>query len=490
MADDTDLKVRGQPLSSQILDTTSDIPARTQEFKEKTEQGLAQLRSISGETTSKVEGLESAIAGYKPPTLKEVPPPNVKNTDPLNVWSMAAMLVAGLGSLKTRQPLTTAMNAAGQAIQAFHKGDVEAANQAFQTWKVANENAQAIFRSQMDAYKTILSSVERRETIAIQEGGMKERTANAEIQAAAHAFQDTTTAEVARTHGLSAVQKHLDSQEKYMRNMEKQGPAIERQKVQMEETRKLVNSPEFQRMDPHEKLRRLAEIQGEGTPAYEAHQKATETKQKAADQKKQDAEAKLNAVQNSIEQAIYLSQRHNVASASGFLQKGYESVAGALGGAPYANAHLYESYINAIRTGMNSPGLFGRSNAEFRQSIEGLAPLIKLGVPQKAQENALKVLSNTINQLNGKPIKYTDPSIYQGLPVPREVPKFDDSDGGASKKELPPIEKTGAEVHIYGKKGVIGSSPDSPLPVDAEGYKKAKRGTWMVDQFGNIGQKP
>jgi hypothetical protein len=491
MADDTDLSVKRRSIDSQIMDATADIPARTAEFNRKTEQGLAQLRSVSRETTSKVEGLESAIKGYSPPTLKEVPPLQIPKTDPLNVWSMAAMLVAGLGSLKTRQPLKTAMDAAAAGIQAFHKGDMEQANQAFQTWKAANDNAQATFRAQMDAYKTILSSVERREGLAIQEGNMKERTAAAEIQAAAHAFQNITLAEIARTHGIEGTRKYLDDQQKLMDKATKQGPAIERMKIQNEETHKLINSPEFQTMDPHEKLRRLAEIQGEGTPAHEAHQKVVEAKQKAADLKKQQADEKLSSVQSSIDQALRLSESGGVSSATGFIQKGYESVAGLVGADVYAKAHLYESYIQAIRVGMNSPQFVGRSNPEFRQAIEALAPLIKLGVPQKAQEDALKVLYNTINQLNGKPIKYNDPGLYSKVPVPREIPKYQDDDGGSAKpaKELPQVESTSG-VEVYGKRNGAGSSHDNPLPVDAEMYKKVPSGTWVMDAKGNIGQKP
>jgi hypothetical protein len=459
MADDGALTVRGRSLDTQILDTTSDIPARTQEFKAKTDQGLAQLRSISDETTRKVEGLESAIAGYKPPTLKEVPPPNVKNTDPLNVWSMAAMLVAGLGSLKTRQPLTTAMNAAGQAIQAFHKGDMEAANQAFQTWKVSNENAQAIFRSQMDAYKTILSSVERREGLAIQEGGMKERTAVAEIQAAAHAFQDTTTAEIARTHGLEAVQKHWDSQDKYMKNMEKQGPAIERQKIEMERVREYMNSPEAKTDSLEAKAEKLAQIHGESSTSGQAHKKLLEVK-------KQDAQYRLNEVDRKIDDVIknYGGMVFDPTGFTGYLGRAKETIQNRL---PYAVGGSDETAYNDFRTKIETiralvlPLVAGntyRTNPTLRAQIDAIIP--GLGRLESSQHmiQSLKDLKEMLPRLRGE----------FGVDEPSAEGK-----NGSS----------------------MGKTKDNPLPLhNQEEYDAAPSGTWIAgkkkDGTPAVVQKP
>jgi hypothetical protein len=464
MADDGALTVKGQSLGTQILDTTSDIPARTQEYKAKTEQGLAQLRSISGETTKRVEGLESAIAGYKPPTLKEVPPPNVKNTDPLNVWTMAAMLVAGLGSLKTRQPLTTAMNAAGQAIQSFHKGDVEAATQAFETWKVANQNAQAIFRSQMDAYNTILSSVERREGIAVQEGSMKERAALAEIQAAASAFNDITTAEIARTQSLDVVQKHFDSQIKYMENMIKQGPEIERKKIEMQRVIEYKNSPEAKTDSLEAQAEKMAKIHGESSTSGQAHKKLLEIK-------KQDAEFRLKEVDRQIDEVLdkYSGMVFDPTGITGHIGQLKETILNRL---PYALGGSDETAYNDFRTKITTirnlvlPLVVGntyRTNPTLRAQMDEIVPGLERFESSQHMIQSLKDLKEMLPRLRGE-FGVDEPS----------------AEGEAGPSKAGPS---------------LGKTKDNPLPIHSqEEYDAAPSRTWIAgkkkDGTPAVVQKP
>jgi len=84
----------------------------------------------------------------QPPQLSEPPPP--VQTNPAQAWGSAAMMVAALGGLMTRNHATNAMNAAAGVMNAFHQGDLEQSQQEFQRWQVSNENMQKMFKFQMD----------------------------------------------------------------------------------------------------------------------------------------------------------------------------------------------------------------------------------------------------------------------------------------------------------------------------------------------------
>ncbi len=133
-----------------------------------------------------------------------MPPPTVKNTTPQEEWGSAAMMFAVIGGLFSRQHLTTALNAAAGVMNAFKKGDQEAANQAYQSWKVANDNALKMADYQQKTYKAILDNFTRREGLTIQEGSMEERAATAELLANAHSLRDPVAVQALQNGGINA----------------------------------------------------------------------------------------------------------------------------------------------------------------------------------------------------------------------------------------------------------------------------------------------
>ena len=67
------------------------------------------------------------------------------------------MIVAGLGSLLTRSHATTALNAAAGVMKGFHQNDLDAANMAFQEWKVSNANMMKMADYEIKAYQAMLA---------------------------------------------------------------------------------------------------------------------------------------------------------------------------------------------------------------------------------------------------------------------------------------------------------------------------------------------
>lgn len=124
------------------------------------------------------------------PEFKPPPQPTVKSTDPKTVWASSAMVMAAIGSLFTRTPLTTAMNAAAKVMDAFHEGDQAAANAAFQTWKISNDNYVKAFTIQNDAYNQVRAHIGDLEQMTMKQHEAAASDAKAQVDALTHAFND------------------------------------------------------------------------------------------------------------------------------------------------------------------------------------------------------------------------------------------------------------------------------------------------------------
>lgn len=178
-----------------------------------------------------IEGdYERQKGSLMPPKFAPIPPPTVKSTDPKQAWGSSAMWLAGLASLMTRTPLTTAMNSAAAVLTAYHKGDQEAANQAYQSWKVASDNAIKAFDFEQSAYKEALGDLEHRTEFkerqsdsqaaadrrqSSSESAAAERARVAQLNAVGKSLQDTFMAQVKTTEDaqrmLEERQRHADS---------------------------------------------------------------------------------------------------------------------------------------------------------------------------------------------------------------------------------------------------------------------------------------
>lgn len=179
-----------------------------------------QIEQARDQRDLKIEGdYERQRAGMTPPKFEPVPSPTVKSTDPKEMWGSSAMWLAGIASLMTRTPLTTAMNAAAGVLKGYRDGDVAAANQAFQTWKVASENAVKAHEFEQESYKEALGDLDRRtqfrERQSSTEAAADERERVAQLNAVGRSLQDTFMAHVKSTEEaqrmLEARERHADS---------------------------------------------------------------------------------------------------------------------------------------------------------------------------------------------------------------------------------------------------------------------------------------
>lgn len=101
-----------------------------------------------------------SMAGVRPPPLPALPQyqnipqaPRQDFADPIKAFQNPAVVLATLGSLLTRAPLTTAMNAGGAAMEAFHKGDMQTAELKQKEWEQAARQAEAQNKIELEKYK-------------------------------------------------------------------------------------------------------------------------------------------------------------------------------------------------------------------------------------------------------------------------------------------------------------------------------------------------
>ena len=97
------------------------------------------------------------MMGVPVPKAPDLPKaPQTTPTDFMQMFGSAAMGLAGLGSLMTRRPLTNALNAGAAVMQAYHKNDMVAAQQAFQQWEAETKHATQLHQFEMEAFHAVM----------------------------------------------------------------------------------------------------------------------------------------------------------------------------------------------------------------------------------------------------------------------------------------------------------------------------------------------
>lgn len=164
----------------------------------------------------------------KPPEYTPTPPPTPKSTDPKMVWGSSAMWLAGIASLMTRQPLTTAMNAAAATLNAYRKGDQDAANSAFQTWKISSDNALKAHDFEQETYRQAIGDLDKRTEFRDRqetaEYNAKSREIVARVNAVGRSLDDAFMSQVKT---VNDAQHMLEERERHADAMREQQPKME-----------------------------------------------------------------------------------------------------------------------------------------------------------------------------------------------------------------------------------------------------------------------
>lgn len=185
-------------------------------------QEQKQLQDKTQEVSGEIKGYDKALSELKPPEMKELPkaPDLDPKSDPRKAWGSIAMMFAVFGSALTRQPASTALNAAAGVMDAYKKNDLDAADRKFKEWQANTENAIKLHNFQMETYKAAFDK--------IKEG---KAGAKAELQAYAAAFKDDNTLTMLQ-RPVSDLIHHMDSMDKLGKQMEMQTQRLEQMNSQ------------------------------------------------------------------------------------------------------------------------------------------------------------------------------------------------------------------------------------------------------------------
>jgi len=119
---------------------------------------IGRVRKAIGAGGQKTETPPSPGEMPKFPEMQPLPPPPKReDTPPIEAWGSLAMLVAALGGMRSRTHMTTALNAAGEAMKGIHARDEEKYKDAMENWKVATENQQRMQSYEIETYKAIMA---------------------------------------------------------------------------------------------------------------------------------------------------------------------------------------------------------------------------------------------------------------------------------------------------------------------------------------------
>lgn len=145
------------------------------------------------------------------------PPPQQPQTDPFQAFGQPAMYLAIFGSLLTRNPLASAVNAGASVLKNTQAKDSAIGQQQYEQWKIASENSVKLAQYEMNAYKAALSA--KTGTIREQE---------AAIRTAAAVFKNPNLQTILDSQGVEGAQGYVKAYEKHVNDVaEAHGPASE-----------------------------------------------------------------------------------------------------------------------------------------------------------------------------------------------------------------------------------------------------------------------
>jgi hypothetical protein len=137
------------------------------------------------------------------PKLQDVPKaPNMEFREALDVFKNPAVVLAGLGSLFTRRPLTTAMNAAAEAMNGYQQGQEDTFKLKQKEWEDATKAALEQNNIELEKYKEAWDLHDRN----VQESFAK-------MTAASSGFDDPVMRNAVASHNFPLVEKLITMRE-------------------------------------------------------------------------------------------------------------------------------------------------------------------------------------------------------------------------------------------------------------------------------------
>jgi hypothetical protein len=319
-------------------------------------------------TLEKIRGMKSPDA----PTLKDLPDsPDTQPKDPIQALGSMASILAMLGSLRTRAPLTSALNAGAASMQGFHQGDKERVK--LERDKFHDELEKGLRQNQEEMAKY---------SAALQKSSFDMTKAHGELTALASQFKDEQM--------LAAMESgNVEMQYKIF---------TDRASIQQKLTENLLRDKE-----------RMAQI----SATAQAHEDALEDRRLAREQKmEKDAEKASDKAANAEKPARravevigemegILQTEFGVTGAARYARMPYESVKSMFTGES-GKAHQYESLARELQNILRQTEEFrykGRTLAKEVADRDAIVRGLQFG---DTGEISLDQLNHVRNMLTGQ----------------------------------------------------------------------------------------
>lgn len=170
---------------------------------------LSRYSAGVGDAQGRIRAASASVDNLRPPApLQLPPPPQPHTTDFMSAFGSAAMALAGLGSLMTRQPLVNALNAGTAVLNAYHQNDMKEAQLQFQQWQTAVKNAESMQRFEQQAYSSALAKAR-----------IQPELARAEMTTLAASFKDQVVHSMVSKGDLSGAANILMGRSKALGSM-------------------------------------------------------------------------------------------------------------------------------------------------------------------------------------------------------------------------------------------------------------------------------
>ncbi len=440
-----------------------------------TQRYTDKLADIQSTREKGMAGLEAQKGALKPPPpLAPVPPPSAGG-GVAQAFGAAALGMFLFGSKLTRKHTISSMNSAAAMINGFTQGQKEATHEAYSQWKAESENALNMHAYEMEIYQNALRGITDKEGKLRQASEDETKTAEAQMKAYFSAMGNDRGLLAMENNGIKGAQAEIDRQKKAADHYQENFQKWTNEKLAADEWEKIQKTPEYLNAGATTKREMF---NNQIIDKYKPKAEAEKAKVKAS----QD---QLEVAQSSISAALDLNAKSYTAGLMGKANTAWEIAAPILSMDQYhptTEAHDYSRNIDAAKASLNLLKAGGRSNAQFRTSIDHLAEDISYGQSQDTQRHSLMILGNLIARMQGKPTPYKEVEKDPAQFLPGD---FDtDLGNGASSKESGGVEKTAA------KPGASEQDPIDAKDTTQEDYDAAPSGTWFRAKNGQAFPKP
>ena len=351
--------------------------ANLDELKKSQQDSLQKTQAMRVEMQKKYDDWMSKITPVSDAKLQDVPEaPNQQYQDPTQVLGSLGTILAIFGSMKTRAPMTSALNSMAAAMKGFHQGDQEAIKLNTEKWQNDFKKALANNQIEMQKYTQIL-----------EKNKWNYEMAQGELQSYSAQIQDQQMQDAIHTGDFQKQDAIL----------------VGRQNGGMKgaETLAKMDATKALQAQTNEMKREALDLRRQ-----ELYAKADKSAQKVVDEGK----AGDRAVQIIEEMKGILQTNSGVTGMAGMVKRPMESVLSMLGQGEGGPAHQYESLARELQTILRQTPQFNYKGRMLSRDVANQDTIVRGMKFGDTGSISMDQLTHVENLLTGQGAGFTEPS--------------------------------------------------------------------------------